>query len=109
MSSCLENYLPNILPADAATASLVFETVYKACEDLGFMESFLSMADKTGEEIDVTSVPSLIRQLRRMIRELYGAYVLLCPSIDQGHAEELLKKDRLYGKCRVHSINQEAK
>lgn len=107
MSSNLEDYLPKVLPADAATAALVFEIVYKACEDIGFVESFLSMAKKTGEEIEVTSVPSLIRQLRRMSQELYSAYVLLCPSIDKGHAEELLKEGRLYGrKCRVHAISE---
>lgn len=112
MSSYLEDHIPLVGAADAGTAALVFESVYKVCEDLGFLESFLSIAEKTGEEIETTSVPSIIRQLQRMAYELYCAYVLLCPSIDPGHAEELLNEALIYGHnsgCRIHSINQEAK
>lgn len=90
MSFLLETYLPKVRAIDASESALVFRKIYNACDELSYLQTFLVMADKTGTEIEVSAVPAIIRQTARMINELYDAYVLLCPVIDEGCARNQL-------------------
>lgn len=108
MSSQLQSYLPKVQSLDAPAAAFVFRKIYEVADDLSCLETFLTMADKTGTEIEVSAVPSIIRQARRMVHDLYDAYVLICPSIDQIYARDLLADAGLLSyrpTCHVHAMN----
>ncbi len=91
MPSLLKHHLPHVQPLDAGAAALVFSKVFNACDDVSFMEHFLSLMDTSGAHIEPDDVSALILQAHRLNRELYAASVLLCPRIDEGHVENLLR------------------
>lgn len=91
---CSVNKNPDIRGINSRQATVIFEKLNMACDNLELIHDYFEKCDQCGD-IDITSAPGLMRLVYEIISAIQQSKIMLCPKLDKDYAAEADKFAKL--------------